>query len=60
MDLITYIEMYYSGNQSEFARACGKTRQHVSKWISNGYVVLNGKLHSGPRFELPETEKPVS
>lgn len=52
MTLRDYIANYYGGNNSEFARATGETRQQVNKWISKGYIVVNHTLCK-PHKELP-------
>ncbi|WP_419057413.1 hypothetical protein [Kluyvera georgiana] len=55
MKLIEYIEKYYSGNKSEFARANEVLPQHVNKWLNGDYIVIDGVLYS-PRRELKEKE----
>lgn len=44
--LASYIEAYYGGNQSEFARANGVTRQQVTKWLKGGFIVVGHRLYS--------------
>ncbi|MDG4698843.1 hypothetical protein P7V44_21705 [Providencia sp. CRE-3FA-0001] len=51
MKLIDYINMYYSGNQSAFATACGVHRTQVTQWINKGFIVVDHTLYS-PRREL--------
>ena len=50
MKLIKYIEKYYNGNQSEFARAEGVSRQHVQKWVSSDWQVIGNQLVSQKRI----------
>lgn len=51
MELIDYINTYYSGNQSAFAASCGVHRTQVTQWINKGFIVVNHILYS-PRREL--------
>lgn len=53
MPLLDYINANFAGNQSEFARYMGVSRQKVNKWISDGWVVVGGMLYS-PRRSIPE------
>ena len=46
-----YIAVYYDGNRSEFAKANGVVRQQVTKWLNNGFYVVDHKLYS-PRRNL--------
>lgn len=46
MKLIEYIEKYYAGNKSAFARANGVSPQRVNDWLVGGYIVESGKLYS--------------
>ncbi|EAR62574.1 5-methyltetrahydropteroyltriglutamate--homocysteine methyltransferase [Oceanospirillum sp. MED92] len=46
-----YIAVYYGGNRSEFAKANGVVRQQVTKWLNNGFYVVDHKLYS-PRRNL--------
>lgn len=55
MPLLDYINANFAGNQSEFARHMGVSRQKVNKWISDGWVVVGGMLYS-PRRSIPEGE----
>ncbi|WP_336431675.1 hypothetical protein [Providencia sp.] len=52
MTLTEYINTYYAGNQSAFAKACEVKPQQVTKWINGNFIVVNGELYS-PRRELP-------
>lgn len=51
MSLKEYIDKNYS-SQADFALACGVLPQQVTKWISMGCIVLNGKMYS-PRRDVP-------
>lgn len=53
MSLTEYINTYFSGNRSEFARRMGKHPQQITKWINGGWIVVNHKLYS-PRGDVPE------
>lgn len=54
MPIKDYIDNNYS-SQADFASACGVAPQQVTKWISMGCVVIDGKLYS-PRRDLPAIE----
>ncbi|HHR6078359.1 TPA: hypothetical protein ACS7ZY_000690 [Providencia alcalifaciens] len=54
MNLIEYIEKYYSGNQAAFAASCGVKPQQITQWINKGFIVVDNTLYS-PRRELPST-----
>lgn len=56
MQLKDYINIYYGGNQREFARACDLSPQHVSKMIKCDYAVFNDVLYSKRRV-LPLVKK---
>lgn len=51
MELKTYIDKYYGGNQTAFAKANSTTKQHVQKWLKGGWLVFGDNLVS-PRREL--------
>ena len=55
MKLTEYIDKYYGGNKSDFARANDVNPQQVTKWINGNYVVIDGFLYS-PRRELVPKE----
>ncbi|XUA17731.1 hypothetical protein ACQVA2_13715 [Citrobacter sp. OP27] len=55
MNLLDYIENYYGGNKSAFARANGVPPQRVTEWVNGDYVVIDGKLYSYRR-DLAEIE----
>ncbi|MDL4446319.1 hypothetical protein [Klebsiella michiganensis] len=55
MKLIDYIDKYYGGNKSEFARVNDVLPQAITKWIAGDYIVIDGVLYS-PRRELKEKE----
>lgn len=52
MTLIEYINTYYAGNQSAFAKASDVKPQQVTKWINSEFIVINHALYS-PRRDLP-------
>lgn len=45
-----FIEVFYGGNNSEFARANGITRQQVNEWIGKDFIVMNETLFSPRRL----------
>lgn len=51
MKLTEYIEKYYGGNKSEFARSNGVLPQQVNTWLKMECIVIDGKLYS-PRRDL--------
>ncbi|HEJ9146321.1 TPA: hypothetical protein ACGCBI_002843 [Serratia marcescens] len=53
MSLLDYIKANFNGNQSEFARFMGVSRQKVNGWIADGWIVDNHTLYS-PRRTVPE------
>lgn len=55
MKLTEYIEKYYDGNKSAFARANEVLPQQVNNWINGDYVVVNNVLCS-PRRDLAPIE----
>jgi DNA-binding transcriptional regulator YdaS (Cro superfamily) len=52
MPLSEYVMLHFSGNQSEFARHMGVSRQKVNGWVADGWIVVDGKLYS-PRRDIP-------
>ncbi|CNL92733.1 MULTISPECIES: hypothetical protein [Yersinia] len=55
MELIEYIKLNFSNNQSEFARHMGVDRQKVQVWIKSEWIVVGNKLYA-PRREIPEID----
>lgn len=53
MALIDYIQKYYAGNKSAFARANGVPPQRVNEWLNGDFVVIDGKLYSYRRDLAP-------
>lgn len=53
MELIKYINLTFSGNQSEFARHMGVDRQKVQVWIKGEWIVVGNKLYA-PRRDVPD------
>lgn len=51
MPLQEYIQKNFASS-AEFARACGVLPQQVSKWLSKGYIVVEGKLYA-PNRDIP-------
>nr|WP_147195986.1 helix-turn-helix domain-containing protein [Pantoea sp. CCBC3-3-1] len=49
MPLTEYIAARFGGNQSEFARHVGVNRQQVTRWINEGFIVVDGILYSPRR-----------
>lgn len=57
MDIISYVNMKYAGNQAEFARDMGVQRQMVTQWIKAGFIVYDGQLYSPRKFVVPQKNK---
>lgn len=55
MELAEYIEKYFNGNKSAFARHEGVDPSQVHQWIKMGCIVLNGKMYS-PRRDMNPIE----
>lgn len=55
MKLTEYIDKYFDGNKSEFARSEGVKQPQVHQWIDKDFIVIDGVLYS-PRRELKERE----
>ena len=53
MNLQQYIDIYFSGNQAEFARNVGVRPQQVTQWINRGFIMFGGKLYSPRRTIKP-------
>lgn len=53
MPLQEYIDKYYNGNKSEFARAMGVRRDVPARWIKEGWIAIGSVLY-GPQRELPQ------
>lgn len=53
MKISDYIEKYYAGNKSEFARAVGVRRDVPRRWIDDGWIVIDNKLYS-PQRDIPD------
>ena len=52
MPLLDFINKYYGGNQSAFARANNiNNRQQVNRMIKKGYIVVDWTLYS-PRCNV--------
>ena len=44
MKLTTYIDLYYQGNKSAFARAMDVQPPSVHQWLNSGAEIIGGKL----------------
>ncbi len=44
-----YIDVFYGGNNSEFARSQAVTRQQVNEWLGKDYIVMCDTLFSPRR-----------
>ncbi|CDH24090.1 hypothetical protein [Xenorhabdus bovienii] len=56
MTLEEFINKYFDGNKSEFARFNNNiARQQVNQWIKGNFIVVNSTLYS-PRRELAKPE----
>lgn len=53
LPLKDYIQKYFDGSQSEFARSISTTRQHVYLMINSGYIVYEGRLFSPRSRKVP-------
>jgi len=53
--IVDYIDLYFEGNKSAFARRMNVTPQQVTKWVRDGWIILDGQLYS-PRRELASGE----
>ena len=51
MTLEKYITENYNGNKAEFARANDVMPQQVTRWINQGWLVIDHTLYS-PKREL--------
>lgn len=54
-----YINLHHGGNNSDFARAVGVSRQTVQKWITGGWWIGGGVLFS-PKRDLININKKAS
>lgn len=52
MSLPEYIESEFGGNNAAFARHMNVTRQQVTKWINDKWIVESGTLYA-PRRVIP-------
>ncbi|MCD9436951.1 hypothetical protein LVA97_31415, partial [Klebsiella pneumoniae] len=52
-----YVDYYFNGNKSAFARHMEVNPQQVTKWVNDGWVVDNHTLYS-PRRSVPELTVP--
>ncbi|CAI1770580.1 Uncharacterised protein [Serratia quinivorans] len=55
MKLTEYIEKYFNGNKSEFARSEGVNQSQVHQWIGKDFIVVDGVMYS-PRRDLKPRE----
>lgn len=55
MKIVEYIDLYFEGNKSAFARRMNVTPQQVTKWVNDGWIIFDGQLYS-PRRELASGE----
>ncbi|MEJ5074354.1 hypothetical protein WH357_18760 [Enterobacter ludwigii] len=55
MKIVEYIDLYFEGNKSAFARRMNVTPQQVTKWVNDGWIIIDGQLYS-PRRELASGE----
>ncbi|WP_139158573.1 MULTISPECIES: helix-turn-helix domain-containing protein [Pseudoalteromonas] len=51
MPLKQYIEQYFDGNQTAFARAQGVKLPQVTQWLNKQFIVIGHTLYS-PRRDL--------
>ncbi|MBD4195074.1 hypothetical protein GUH44_00095, partial [Xanthomonas citri pv. citri] len=57
MTIDEYVDYYFNGNKSAFARHMEVNPQQVTKWVNDGWVVDNHTLYS-PRRSVPELTVP--
>lgn len=57
MTIDEYVDYYFNGNKSAFARHMEVNPQQVTKWVNDGWVVDNHMLYS-PRRSVPELTVP--
>ncbi|EIV2274743.1 TPA: hypothetical protein ACHVWS_005256 [Klebsiella pneumoniae] len=57
MTIDDYVDYYFNGNKSAFARHMEVNPQQVTKWVNDGWVVDNHTLYS-PRRSVPELTVP--
>ncbi len=57
MTIDEYVDYYFNGNKSAFARHMEVNPQQVTKWVNDGWVVDNHTLYS-PRRSVPELTAP--
>lgn len=55
MNINEYIEFYFNGNKSDFARYMNVTPQQVTKWVNDNWIISNGKVYS-PKRDLNRGE----
>lgn len=55
MKLTTYIDLYYQGNKSAFARAMDVQPPSVHQWLNSGAEIIGGKLVLNYRDLPPST-----
>ena len=53
MSLTEYINIYFSGNKSAFARHMDVNPQQITKWVNDGWIIVNHTLYT-PRRTVPE------
>ncbi|EDU58943.1 hypothetical protein L3033_004062 [Providencia stuartii] len=46
MKIEDFINKYFGGNKSEFARANNVFRQQVNKWVKTGCIIFEGIRYS--------------
>ncbi|CNL10828.1 Uncharacterised protein [Yersinia frederiksenii] len=52
MPLTEYIDIYFCGNQADFARHINVKPPQITQWINKGFIVVSGVLYS-PRRVIP-------
>ena len=58
MTIVEYIEKNFDGSRKKFADALGVHKQQVTRWINEGFIVVDGQLFS-PRRQLDDGHKDV-
>lgn len=53
-----YIKENFGGCKSDFARHLGKHKQQVTRWVNEGWIVIDGVVYS-KRWKIEEVKKKI-
>lgn len=56
MKIQDYINKYFNGNKSAFARSVNKTYDQIQRWVNQDCYIFDGRVHSSPKTEQSKTE----